>query len=744
MSVSFPTTMPFDEIQLTISSLASVLQTYYIYNAFIVKDSDNDGTPDCMDRCCLGPDYIVGDDGIPTACSVNLSYDNSCILCPVTISMTGGAGVSPSKTYALYKDDVKISDFQRDSITITPDTTGIIVYTLKADDTEFIKYIPVSIHPAAVTWKTASENNSWQHANNWTAESGTGYPIWCTDVTIPENAATYPILTQGDECRDITFKNGASVGKIHYLHYRHAFVEFNPDRNTWKMASAPLRYMYSADYSADMSWGNAIAPKIFLRQFDVEYSDNIKTNPDGTTGTSNGNFSLAFANLQVPLNAADGFALWVNGSPTYNDENFVTGTPYLFPRRNAADSTDVEYSYHLDDGTWTGNTFFLERGNDIKGEGTWTAESNPDKNNRFRFIFEGSNNLNATDSTFFITVQGATTVIVGNPFMSHLDFNRFYTDNEEYIYNYYRTWDGESFYTYLSENTSGTSWPGLNGLTTNTGNDDTSLGQYIAPMQAFFVDTKDVSNTELIFTPLASTAIAKTATQAKAAKMNTNILRLILNAGDKSNAAIIVLANGASETYQEGEDIFKLFSPQSTAAEIYTIADGTAIEINVSNIENGNTMIPIGIKAPVTKTMQMTITGAENMDAETEVVLIDRKENKKYDLKEQETIYFEKESEENLEGRFYISFKKDVFTTDIENNANFANEIQVFINDGYITVSSNEEIKYLKLYDLSGKIIYSLTDSGKYMERFAVPKQKGIYILKVDTIEKTEICKIIF
>jgi hypothetical protein len=262
-------------------------------------------------------------------------------------------------------------------------------------------------------------------------------------------------------------------------------------------------------------------------------------------------------------------------------------------------------------------------------------------------------------------------------------------------------------------------------------------------MQAFFVDTKDVSSPTLKFTPKASTAISTTASQAKAATP-ANILRLQLKAGDKLNVAIVVLANGASETYQEGEDIFKLFSPQTSTPEIYTIADGTAVEINISSAGDGHTLIPVGIKAPVTKTMELTITGAENMDPETEVYLIDREENKKYDLKTHETISFEKESGENLEGRFYISVGTKELITNIESQATNTNAIQVFINDGYMTVSSPEEIKSLKLYDLSGKIIHSLAGSGNYMEKLAVPELKGIYVLAVDTLERTKICKIIF
>lgn len=71
--VGFPTTLSFDEIQLTIdatvasaSVLGGVIRVYYGYFSL---DSDGDGTPDCRDKCCLGSDFMDADgDGIPDAC----------------------------------------------------------------------------------------------------------------------------------------------------------------------------------------------------------------------------------------------------------------------------------------------------------------------------------------------------------------------------------------------------------------------------------------------------------------------------------------------------------------------------------------------------------------------------------------------------------------------------------------------------------------------------------------------------
>lgn len=71
--LSFPTTLDFDEVQITfdaglagVSALGGTINVYY---AYIQADSDGDGTPDCLDKCCAGPDTQDADgDGLPDAC----------------------------------------------------------------------------------------------------------------------------------------------------------------------------------------------------------------------------------------------------------------------------------------------------------------------------------------------------------------------------------------------------------------------------------------------------------------------------------------------------------------------------------------------------------------------------------------------------------------------------------------------------------------------------------------------------
>jgi hypothetical protein len=82
--------------------------------------------------------------------------------------------------------------------------------------------------------------------------------------------------------------------------------------------------------------------------------------------------------------------------------------------------------------------------------------------------------------------------------------------------------------------------------------------------------------------------------------------------------------------------------------------------------------------------------------------------------------------------------------TGIGNQTISTGAIQVIVNDGYVTVSSSEEITGLKLYDVSGKLQYNSSGSGNYIERFAVPAQAGVSIITIETAEKVETQKVVF
>jgi hypothetical protein len=732
----FKPTAAFNEIVLTVSAAVSSLASVNVFGAFAQRDTDGDGVPDCMDKCCSANDNLVaGTDGIPQACNLVVTDNASCTQCPVTVTLSGPA-YSAGNTYLLFEKDQNKGTFSNGTISHTPTASGTHLYTVRQEKGTG-NYVPTKnfrtrIHPSKAQWKPPTTDNVvWKDSTNWkkndSQDTGSGdFPIWCTDVTIPANSITYPILVAGDQCRDIRFEHCTSIDNPQLLKYRHAYVDFSPERNRWVMTTAPLKYMYSADYHADYSWTNSISPNMFMRYFDEKYATANKNNPDGTAGTSIGSFSRAFSNLKEALPAAFGFALWVNGAP-YDNANFPDTASYHFPRRKS-DGSDVQYSYHTKDGYWYGEPFYLSnRGNDISKEGEWTATSVPDKNNRYRFAFE---DLLDENHEFTVSVDAGTTVLIGNPFLSYLDFARFYSDNSSVIHNYFRIWDGDKFYLYIQGDET-EYWTALDGLSTQ---DDVTISPYISPLQSFFVETKGSGSVELTFSCAICVNIHSTTTfRSEAAEQDYNILRLyVKDQKERKNNTLLAIMPQASDGYDPQEDIYKLFAPDSTYPEIYTIADNTAIEMNAVSSQPEQQLIPLGIKSNQVGLLELGVSGTDALSEYTDAFLLDLQEDKRYELRNTPAITFDKTDSLNIEGRFYLSLEKSIPTA-VSSGA-VKQDVQVFVKGNTLVISSPQElIKETTLYDASGIMFSHQTQLNKNYHTIALPEDKRIFILEVHT-----------
>ena len=815
------------------------------------------------------------------------------------------------------------------------------IYAPTSSGDPIMQKLYVQICPATATWAGQS-SDLWQDPNNWISEGvGISSPIWCTDVTIPSPVSTsilngntteqtisnFPVLAYGNSCRDIIFKMGASVGKVQYLSYRAAYVEYTPPEispdsaqtlqninnssGKWTMISVPLKYVYSADFNPDTNWGaNAFTDiKSYMSYFDLAYSTNGISNPDGVSGTSLGSFSRPFAGLKEPLPAGFGFAskpIVITdeaGTPTGNvfvETDSCKTQPYTFyfPRyvnfgnaklwelpdapfgpSNMATGlyNEAQYAYHYtDNGEWVttqtapnsnyvpftfeglrgvqniktydtipmpqfgnafaamtwGDNYYLDHdtiayvlNNDswdvylqssggtfppagynylqaavtyfpdtIANPVTGRANSiNPisGRDSRFRFIFEEMNpddfetkfgiekqttldyNYDPIAGTFTLPILSYSlnndgtlaprpsaiglTRIVGNPLMSHLDFDSLYYFNNTSIMPYYRLWDGTSYYTYFVTGTSSTpAWQGMPDLSTSSAGDNTSpeTYRYIPPMQAFFIDVSianENASLSLNFNTNMSTAIPNAnitpyvnELRARPHSTNNNLLRLRLKMNEIETVALLASLPNASDNYNQGEDIYKLFSYDKATPEIYTIADKTAIEINAMSQEGEQKLIPIGIKTNRIGQFELRIEGADDFDAYDYVLLLDALSGEKYDLKEKTSFTFEKTAAENLEGRFYIVFSQETteipkIIIDTDNNQT----ISITREDETIRVySSKADIESFEAFDISGRLLFKNIKINADTYLWSPKLEPGIYLLRVQAGEQNKVQKI--
>ncbi|HVE60572.1 MAG TPA: T9SS type A sorting domain-containing protein [Chitinophagaceae bacterium] len=81
--VGFKSTAAFNRIKINIDNgliSAALGGNYRIYYAFVIQDTDNDGTPDCIDNCLGANNMDTDGDGIPDACDACNTASNAPVL----------------------------------------------------------------------------------------------------------------------------------------------------------------------------------------------------------------------------------------------------------------------------------------------------------------------------------------------------------------------------------------------------------------------------------------------------------------------------------------------------------------------------------------------------------------------------------------------------------------------------------------------------------------------------------------
>ena len=724
-------------------------------------------------------------------------YNAYCTSCPITVSATATTSQRLTENnYYLYKGNkfyrtsdtgsLVVGSKSSDNKTLTfnfyESQSGTINYSIRmgsenTEDTNTdVLNFSIEVAPNSATWapNLIIGNDSWDEGYNWASITGSGSPQWCTDVVIPGNSNFYTVVHNGpddppSECRDIYFEDGGTVSQIHHLNYRRAYVQLKPNRDVWALYSAPLQYMYSADYHADPSWGDyaGIYPKIYMRYFDINFANGDLLNPDKVGGISTGDFSNAFANLSELLYAGKGFALGVSAKGEY--DTFKDDT-YNFPRL-LDDGNDIEYFYHYSNGNWiTGNAVKPSRGEaPLVSDEEWNnlnmtnavGKNLRGQDSRYRFIIEKIGDPNVRDSISIKNLNPGASNIIGNPLMSHLDVSQLFQINETFN-PYYRIWDGTNFYAYLI----------LNGDEEPIWQEDVDaiirgedsippLYRQVPPMSSFIVDMKPgETQIDIIFDKVSTKPFLpevpvdpvnppteetgrKSAAALRSQKSNApeNVLALKVSMNGLQNRAIVGVFPLASDDYKPNEDVSKLFSYYEESPEIYTISAKTALEINAVKSDSEKKVIPVGVKTSETGKFSIEAINTENFNAYTYLYLWDAKEDIFYNLLEKSTIDLNKETKENVEARYYLIMQN--VSAGISDLTNAIEWVKVSSSDAWVTVkSASAEINQIEIFDVTGQRVYNMSNLNSDYEYFSPSVTNGIYIVQVTTNKGIENYKI--
>ena len=612
--------LPYDEVRITFAAVVSALEGYNLYGLFFRSDIDGDGLPDCMD---------------PESCAGSLSnLQTSPHICEGEKVMLYGQAKfeeEKEKTYkvsifkkgeanpVVSKSDVVIQkgNFQKE---IWPEAKAgeyeLVIYDKDEDGNDTVlSLLYFTVHPLETTWSGKTIGTDWNAWDNWTE----GSPWNCTNVIIPESAAAYPVLDgeASNGCNYIHFEPNAEVKNTHYLDYEKAWVDIKLLPNRYYMVAAPLKRIYSGDWfisggtklpkhftplTAEAYPENRVTPTVYQRVWDAVYMDQLINSsnrpyikPGDKVDISKTGWTKPFNWLATPYDKNDVFdfnalSVWVHPLKPSEEGEGDKDKEYVFRFPKAHD----EYHYYDENGT------VLGLGVQIK-----------DRKNSGRFIYE--NEDGKTKFPVVMRFKNDTydnkTFLVGNPFMTHIDVNKFLEKNGHIAS--VKVYDGENGTTNsLIHDLDG------GGILTATPAVGANTLEAIAPMQSFFVTCAGdalVEFCEVTFTEDMLVTKPEMKKGRNRVEGNGNVrlegrsMSLAASADSCRSGALVYFSAKANDHYRESEDAeILLENEMNPAIALFTIADQHALDIQQR--ANGGE-IPLGMymDKPADVTLSVTV-----------------------------------------------------------------------------------------------------------------------------------------
>lgn len=375
----------------------------------------------------------------------------------------------------------------------------------------------LSVAPPVLWWASDAQDANWYNVKNWRKEDGgeaNAIPALCTTVHIPAEVDNYfpdldPSISTYDakkltygaaECNDVYFHYGSQMGRPQLLRYSHAYVDYNfgkmdggtieahaeahfpksdtrlMARNRWYMLATPLKNILSGDF------GLAGYPMTFQRHFKSGLTD--------ASGLTEGSFEKPVNTLKENMDSFNhaialkvaGYDASKVGYKEHTNLNFLNGIiriPYYLD--SGKDDYYPLHKYDKQTKTSTFRYYSMRTLAPLNKFDRYIRKPEED----FRFVFETSSNK----AIGAITVAGTSVEgyafqltgdtnselrMVGNPFMSAINFDKLVDVNSTLIEPYYYIFTNNTWKVYYSGVTSPTS----------------TLQKEILPLQAIVIKKK--------------------------------------------------------------------------------------------------------------------------------------------------------------------------------------------------------------------------------------------------------------
>lgn len=600
-------------------------------------------------------------------------------------------------------------------------------------------------NPEDMYWSRNAEDDRWNNINNWEYADGRPYgeyPTECSDVYIPGCAKIYPWLEEEQEpkCRDIYFHFGGEVAQPQLLTYRRAQVQYNLgtydkeegdenrnlgdfetdndddlasfalNRYQWYAFAAPLKGMVSGDFSVGGY------PNIWQRSF--KSSPHEKGMCEGDWADPNN--SIAW-NIEEQHNAiAIRAAHYEEGRLGYDNQSYLEdldGVLYMpFFHENDPSKRNRTYSYDHDTKE---NKFYYyyynEQGLPIAYNKYETIVRGEEC---FRFVFEDENKKPLDE--YRMKIPAGSYAMVGNPFLSSLDFITFYYDNKDVLNtDIYMLANADDFLKYSM----------------STGSAD-RLKYYIAPLQAFHIHTvgeEGDPDVEIVFKYEQSMTRPESDPHSFRTQGVDNLRENVvyLEVSDSYSKSSLSLS------YQdlENNNTPGLKMKSSKTPFIYSLDENNSINVVQFEKSDEQKAVQVGVLYDYDDELTIKLQGKQLLKAES-VYLFDKQTGESVDLMLEDYSFT---MLPNQGERFEIVYIKD--GTAIKN---FESSVSVKILNNKLVVNSDAHdlIDKVEVFDLQGRMIFAQNNINHHFAEYEITDKYNVVIVKVSTKKKRVVKKL--
>lgn len=726
----------YDEVRITVGRILGALDVIKFYGMVARGDIDNDGIPDCKDQssCVNGID--------------NIQINSVCAGENINVTATGLTGTN----YYLYFGDKNAGN---NGLVILESTSGTknnikYSYTTKRPGeyqlTVFdgswtpLTSVVYQVHPLQTRWLATATTTDWNKWDNWSD----GSPYCCTNAIISSDADNFPVLGTAEKpddycCKDIFFEPRLAVDNVPSLNYRKAWVELEQKPNRYYLLSAPLKQMYTGDmfmpadttkakYFEELNEENwqeqRFNPSIYQRLWAAAHPGKIysldgKGNAvlkDETLTVNEATWSRNFNAVAKEYGMGEGFSMWIDNGNLPATKKFSIRLP----------KAHEKYSYFVDyDHEKVGSETVTKDANKIN---RFIYESDPaDEGNlsmEYKYLSKGkevteNRTVFVGQSEYLITLKSdvpTQTFVLGNPFMSRLNIKKFLEVNENV-----------SSVKMEVENES----EGMEEQTVSKVGDaiaSTGSATTIAPMQAFYVTTKDNPSKEIIL--LLTTDMiggSKKATE-ESKPSEAKGLRVCvesLKTGSRSTAMLVMENSETAYDTSAGSSSKNsvlvptlLDSEVKSPLKVFGIQQSQAYDILPMT---GDT--PLGIYLSQKDSISIEVKPVQGVDM-SGYVLHDMLSGADYSLDSPVIIA---DAETSL-GRLVIRSRygsTDVTSVDTDQRISIVQE-----GSSVLVQSASGQLKSVKVIDLNGRIISRVQGNGSRCLKASIAS--GIQIIHIE------------